>query len=187
MSQINTQNEPFRAPPKPFWKKGWFIGVVLVLVILIGMGSCTGGSKDSTPQPVASSVPKSEQAESSKPAPDRNFAVTIDGFKVTKDYEGKPALVVDFTFTNNSRDAVSFLFATVDKAFQDGIQLERAIIVDGKTYDSDAAWKDIKPDKSLQVQSAYELSDTEADVEVEVKELLSFNNEPLAHGIIELS
>ena len=63
-----------------------------------------------------------------------------------------------------------------DKAFQDGIELESAIIMDSKTYDSDEKMKDIKPGKTIKVQSAFVLNDKKNPVEIEVSELISFSD-----------
>lgn len=163
------------------------------LALLTG---CGGGSeaapKDTgtTSQAASSSVsesnaPAPEETKESAPAEDRDFAVTIDGHKVVKDYEGKPALVVDFTFTNNSDKAANFMFATQAKAFQDGIELETAIIADEKDFDSGNSMKDIKSGKSLEVQQAFVL-DGEEDVELTVTELISFDDTPLAEAVISV-
>lgn len=130
-------------------------------------------------------APEESEKPTDAPAADRDFAVTIDGSDKTKDYEGKPALVVNFTFTNNSDEAANFMFAAQTKAFQDGIELETAIVIDDKKYDADNSMKDIQPGKSLEVQQAF-LLDGEDDVEITVTELISFDDTPLASATISV-
>ena len=77
--------------------------------------------------------------------------------------------VVDYTFTNNSDEATSFMVATIDKAFQNGVELDTGMVMN---INNEAAMKDIKPGASVQVQQAFKLAD-QSEVTVEVEELLS--------------
>ena len=98
-----------------------------------------------------------------------DYDVTIDRTRQTEDYEGKPALLVQLTFTNNSDADESFVFALSVKAFQKGIELEDAFLRDSE---SSNLMKDIKPGKSITVQEAFVL-DGRSDVVVEVTEAIS--------------
>ena len=55
-----------------------------------------------------------EQSEATQAA----YGVTIDDCRVTEDYQGNPAAVVTYTFTNNSDEATSPAVAVHAKAFQ---------------------------------------------------------------------
>ena len=135
------------------------LGTLFALLLLVGCGASTAAPESAKSEPAPAAAAADEQAEADKvaedSAPDGDYVVTIDGFKVFKDYDGESALIVDFTFTNNSDKAANFMFATNAKAFQDGIELETAIISDAKVYDSGAAMKDIKPGKSLKIGRAH--------------------------------
>lgn len=111
------------------------------------------------------------------------YAVSIDGCEVGADYEGKPAAIVTFTFTNNSDKDANFMMAVADKAFQNGVQLERAIVSD---IDNESSMKDIKPGSSVSVQEAYVLDD-ESDMTVEVTELISFDDTILAEATFSVA
>lgn len=113
------------------------------------------------------------------------FAVTIGDSHVTKDYQGKQALVVDFSFQNNSDKATSFIVAVSAKAFQNGVQLETGIVTGDKKFDAANSMKEIKPGASIQAQYAYVLADT-SDVTVEVTELISLNTTPIATKTISV-
>lgn len=144
--------------------------------------ACGGGASE--PQADAETAPE-EQAQEAEPeeAPQSKYAVTIDGSTVTTDYEGNPAMIVDFTFTNNSDEATSFAVACSQKAFQNGVQLETAIVMDdlGNGY-----MAEIKPGATTQARLAFSLTD-ESDVTVEVSELFSLDDTILAESTFSVA
>lgn len=177
------------------------LGIVLGLTLIAGCKSTGATAPDSTSSSASVTSSADSTADASETAPphaaetttaddppaaDSDYAVTIDGSTVAKDYQGKRAVVVDFTFTNNSDKANSFAFATRVKAFQDGIELEDAMFFDDDVYDSANSMKDIKPGKSISVQDAFVL-DSDADVEIEVTELISFDDALLASAVISVN
>lgn len=111
-----------------------------------------------------------------------DFAVAINGSQPGTDYSGAAVLVVDYTFTNNSDKAVSFMFAVQAKAFQDGVELERAI---GADIASEDQLKEIKPGAAIELQVGYVLSGS-SDVTVEVTELVSFTDEIIATEVFSV-
>ena len=115
------------------------------------------------------------QAASSK------YAVTIDGARLGEDYAGNPVVIVTFTFTNNSDDKANFTFACNADAYQNGVELDTAIVTDIESN----GLNDIKPGASIQTELAYELNDM-SDIEVEVTELLSFSDDLLAYKTFTL-
>lgn len=166
---------------------GTVAGVVVFFAVVANAANDAFGSSD--PLPVASesaqAAPEPEDtASEEEPAANSDYAVTIGDATQAKDYEGKPALVVDFTFTNNSEDDANFMFAVTAKAFQDGVELESAILLDGADGIQDSL-KDVKPGSTITVQQAYVLEDT-TDVTVEVSELISFDDSLIAQKIFTI-
>lgn len=169
--------------PRTFGRRALVVTLALVAatspVALAGCnGSDAGDDAPAAEQP-AEEQPAEEQTE--EPAEEQassKYAVTIDGSTVTTDYEGKPAIIVDYTFTNNSDDATSFAVACSQKAFQNGVQLETAVVLDdlGNGY-----LAEIKPGATTSARRAYSLAD-ESDVTVEVTELISFDDTILAEA-----
>ncbi|WP_290995962.1 DUF5067 domain-containing protein [Gordonibacter sp.] len=131
-------------------------------------GSSVENEKTSDPTP-PEPAQQQEQADS-------KYAVTIDDCQVTSDYSGKPAIVVTYTFANNSEKATSFVVAISAKCFQNGVQLDSAIVND---IDSQSTMNEIKPGTTTTVQWAY-LLDDQSDVSVECTELISFSDAVLA-------
>ncbi|MDD4592835.1 MAG: DUF5067 domain-containing protein [Parabacteroides sp.] len=107
-----------------------------------------------------------------------DYHVKILDASFTKDYNGTPAIVVNFEFTNNSEDAEMFLSSTNVTAYQDGVELDIAMIMNASVYDAGLAQKKIKPGVSLVVQSAFVLA-SDSPVEIEVAKFISFGNDPI--------
>ena len=105
------------------------------------------------------------------------------GVTMTEDYQGNPAAVVTYTFTNNSDEATSFMVALYPKVFQNGVELGTAI---GSDWDSEKYSSDVKPGSSTTVEMGYALEDM-SDITVEVEELLSFSDAVLAEQTFSLS
>ncbi len=178
---------------------GLVLGVLALLVTapMYSGGSSQGASADAA---AGASAPAAEQAQGSaggasdaagsadaaaeaqQNEPASDYAVTIDGCRVTEDYAGAPVAVVTYTFTNNSEKATSFAVALRPQAFQDGVELNTAI---GSDWDSEKYMKDVKPGSSSTVEIGYNL-EGESDVTVEVTELFSFDEMLLAEQTFSL-
>ena len=110
-----------------------------------------------------------------------SYAVEIKSCRLAKDYEGKDVVIVTYNFTNNDDDSVAFYIAFNDAVYQNGVGLNEAYLLDDSAnYSSDNQMKEIKKGASLDVEIAYTLNDTITDIEVEVKELISFNNKVIS-------
>ena len=110
-----------------------------------------------------------------------DYNVVIDSCRLATDYSGNPVVIVKYQFTNNDNNPASFIWSVDDKVFQDGVGLNTALFVDDTfNYSSDNQTKDIKQGVSIYVEVAYELNDTTTDIEVEVTELISFNNKKVS-------
>ena len=163
------------------------IAFILVLVMQSAFSAALdqamgeSGLDTATAQGVAAgdSGSAAEQSEATQAA----YGVTIDGCRVTEDYQGNPAVVVTYTFTNNSDEATSFMVALYPKVFQNGVELGTAI---GSDWDSEKYSSDVKPGSSTTVEMGYALEDM-SDITVEVEELLSFSDAVLAEQTFSLS
>ena len=101
---------------------------------------------------------------------------TIADCPVTADYSGETAIVVTYTFTNNSDKATAFFTAVSAKAFQNGVQLDTGIVQD---IDAQSSINEIKSGATTTVQQAY-LLDDQSEVSVECTELISFDDTVIA-------
>ena len=159
------------------------VGVAFLVLLLAGCGA--GSSKGSSAVATQTAAPAKAATEAEKPKEEKSkakYVVTIDGTSVGADYKGNKALVVTYTFTNNSEKAANFMFATRAKAFQNGVELSSAIGVD--SVDASNSMKDVKPGATITFNEAYTLTDA-SEVEVIVTEL--FDDESIATTKVKVS
>lgn len=84
------------------------------------------------------------------------YDIKITGAKTCKDYEGNPAILISYTWTNNSDETTSPMGSLMEEAFQDGKQLDPAIC-DFEMQDSS---KEARPGTTLEVETAYSMPST---------------------------
>ena len=119
------------------------------------------------------------QVDSSESAAEEEaeYQVRITKASLAKDYSGKKAAVITYKWKNNSDKAMSFASALYPKVYQDGVQLDTAIV--SGLGDSNYL-KDVKPGYGTTVQLAYKLENTKDPVEVEVGPLVNLSGEVYA-------
>lgn len=141
--------------------------LVIALFAVFALGSSDSGTDD-----------QGSQNANSNQGNLGDYNVDINGCRVAQDYEGKPVIIIQYTFKNIADDeAASFAWSISDKVYQNGVELEQAYSLDDSAnYSSENQSTNIKMGASIEVEVAYELRDTTADVEVELEELISFND-----------
>ena len=155
-------------------KKNKTIKLILTvaLICLFGLFALGSGESTETNQGSGSAQPPAEQTTNLG-----DYKVEIKECRLAKDYEGKDIVIVKYGFTNNGDDATSFMIALDAQVYQNGVGLNNTYFTaDSANYSSDNQMKDIKKGASIDVEVAYDLNDTETDIEVEVKELFSFDD-----------
>ncbi len=163
------------------------LALILALAMAMSMAACGGGNnnENSADNSADDAVTESEEVaeETENVAKDEGtlgeYGVKINDCKFGKDYDGKKVIVISYDFTNNSDDSIAADFALSTKAFQNGIELESAYFLKDDWYDGSQDSKEIKPGTTItDCQEAFVLADN-SDVEFEVAELISFNDETL--------
>lgn len=112
-----------------------------------------------------------------------DYAVSVLSHKLSQDYEGNPAVVITFGFTNNGDDASNFMASIICKAFQDGVQLENAIITGDDGGNGESQARNVKPGAGTEVSAAYLLTSSTSPVELEIEEFMSFSDEKIETSI----
>lgn len=146
----------------------------IILVSVFALFAIASGSSDGeeTTQPAG----EAQAAETGSNVGE--YSVEIKDARITKTYDDKPVIVVTYGFTNNAENAVSFSTAFEANAYQGGIGLNESFGVDSDDpYTTDNQYKEIKTGATLDVEVAYELNDTETDVDVEVEEFLGWTDD----------
>lgn len=166
--------------------------VVLTLVGLAAFGLIVffsvrglllaGGDPESGPSPSPSAAASEEPSPSVQPtaAPSAgpsgdlgDYFVEIKSAVLTADYGGSPAILITYSWTNNSHETTNALTVFIERAFQDGVQLDSATILStNPQYSAGTALRDVRPGASTDVQRAYLISDSGSPVEFEVFEFM---------------
>lgn len=183
----------------------------LSLLLAVSFSAC--GSTETQSNTTAQSIPSTQQevtvAETTQVTTEAtlppavslsdsgslgNYEVQIHDFELCKDYSGSPAILVSFTFSNHSEENASAIFALSYTAYQNGVQLDSAIISDSSVYNSNDLMKELQPDASIDLKAAFVLLSETAPVEFEVSETFSMTGEQLGKnfditdgGVTELS
>ena len=148
---------------------------LILAVLLVGMFSmfALASGEDSSTDNQGSGTADTSSDKSNL----GDYTVEIKSCRLATDYEGKAVVIVKYGFTNNGDEPQAFYIAFDDKVYQEGIGLNEAYVLDDSAnYSADNQTKQIKSGSSIDVEVAYELNDTSTDIEVEVEELISFND-----------
>lgn len=157
---------------------------LLTSCILLVSSGCTSSESNASTGDVSASdqsnidVSVGTQEPTEEGDLDGYYVKILDSETGLKDYEGNPVIGVKFQFTNNSDEATSFGLAVYSKAFQDGVELETAI-VSNSSDEYDNSWKDIKKGVTLTCEQYYILTNDTSNVELEVEPLLSLSSATL--------
>lgn len=108
------------------------------------------------------------------------YPVEIKSAALANDYDGNQAIIVTYSWTNSGEETTSAMSSFLEKAFQEGIELDSAIVEKSDIYDSDLRWKDIKPGTAFEVQCAFVLRSDSSTVEIEITKAFSFGDDVVA-------
>ncbi len=161
-------------------KKKKLIIFAIIAVVLIVIIAAAGSDSDSENGENDGATNAPVQAEQNNTAVDTlgDFKCVVKSAKLTKDYEGKDAVLITYEFTNNSQEAASFDLSLDDYVYQDGVGLEIAYLGVDEEQDFGLDVK-IKPGVTKEVKKAYILRDTTTDLDVEITEFISFNDDKI--------
>ena len=149
-------------------KTKWIIAVLLIAVFAVfALGSGESETDDQGNGNVSESAGNLGK-----------YNVEINSCRVAQDYQGNPVVIIKYTFKNvSSENAASFAWSVSDKVYQNGVELQTCYSVDESAgYNSNNQSAEIKKDVSIELEVAYKLNDTTSDVQVEVEELISFDD-----------
>lgn len=113
------------------------------------------------------------------------FACKYISHKIVKDYDGKPALEIIFEYTNNDDNAQAFLFDAGVDAYQEGVQLDMAIVMDKNKDVTDSTTK-IKKGKTITTAVYFSLSNKKTDVELEFGPLITLDDSDKTTKVLKL-
>ena len=166
----NAVNNAMQEQKKKKRKKRLIILAVAV-VIVIGIVALTSGgeSEEKTTSSSEISVTSDEEVEGKI----GDYICVVKEAKLCKNWEGKDSVKITYSFTNNASDAESFDIALDDNVYQEGVGLESTWIGDDDDFGIDVK---IMPGTTKDVVKVYELRDTSTDLEIEIGQLISFDD-----------
>lgn len=100
-----------------------------------------------------------------------DYHVEIAGARKTTDWDGNPAIIITYSWTNNSEETTSALNTIREEAFQDGVSLEYAL-VDDELNDSST---DVRPGYTVDVDAVFTMTSNSV-VEFELKDAMGEEN-----------
>lgn len=99
-----------------------------------------------------------------------DYHIDILSIEMTKDMGGADAILINYLFTNNSKESASFWMDVSAKVYQDGIECSQAYTLDGLS----STMKDVQAGGSLEISRAYALNNDYDDILIEIEEGFSF-------------
>jgi len=153
-----------------------FLSVILSMLVVISFAFFAIGSssEETTDEQGTKAVGTVDSGADSNIG---SVNVEINDARFTTTYDDKDVIVIKYTFTNNGEEAEAFYTSVTAKAYQNGVELERAyVLVDDDPYDDSNESKEIKSGVTLEIEVPYILGDKSADVEVEVEDWIGLSD-----------
>ena len=148
-------------------RKSRLVCLLLAGVMLFGLAACgkekpKDPSKDPSPQPT----------EDHRLLTVGPYELRYKDAKILEASDGKDILILILDFTNNSTETISYLWAVLDWAEQDGTDLDYAHASTYDLYDvTESQDEEVAPGKTVEVQSAFILADPTKQVKVSFEEM----------------
>lgn len=156
------------------------ITMLLICMLLTAIAACTDTSDNSSTADTEATQVTAEKKTNSeltnKGTVSGKYDVEIVGARKGTDYEGKPCVIVTYNFTNNSDSNASFIGSVSAKAFQNSVECEDAIIIDG-SVDIHPSIAEVQQGGTITVEEAYCLKDETNVVTIQACPLFSFTDE----------
>lgn len=96
-----------------------------------------------------------------------SYDVIVNSVRKIEDYDGNPAIVVNCDWTNNSEETTSWLGSMIMDVFQDGKQLNSAIVMEG--IDSELSMTSVRPGTKLEGLEMAFNTESENPLEIEIQ------------------
>lgn len=149
---------------------------IILFGSLLALSLCACGGDDASSTAPTEDTSSTTTEETQEPvdtssATVGDYEVSIgDASMISDDYTGEEAFLVNLTFTNNGEETTSPMLALMVEAYQDGVQLERAI-VGSEDFDAGSESLNVQPGGSNEFQLVFTLT-SESPVQVIAQEFL---------------
>ena len=175
-----------------------YLSIICAITMLACLGGCGSSDSDSDSKSSSETSSSSEKKETTEEKTDKetekpteketepettkatepatepektdDSPVKILSHSLSKDYEGKDILVVEYSWTNTADKEKSFSFAVIDKAFQNGVQCD-SMVIGCDEVDSEKQLADVMPGATITLKEGYHISDM-TNVTIKVTDFL---------------
>lgn len=131
----------------------------------------------------SSSAPEATESDTLNLTTDK-FTIKYKKHTITKDFAGKPSIMIYYDYTNHSSSASSAMVDVNLKAYQHG-EVCDAAIPENNDDAIDHYTAEIQPEQTVTVCQAFTLTD-ESDVTVQAQEAFSFDEDATASQILKV-
>lgn len=169
-----------------------YLSIVCALTMIASLAGCgasdalsSSGASKKTSSDTTNPAPDDDTTEApaeEKTEPDADTNISIVSHSLSKDYNGKEVLVVEYAWTNTADKEKSFSFAVTDKAFQNGIECDSTVIGCDE-IDSKLQLADVMPGTTINLKIGYHITD-HTDVTIRVTDLIG--SDTLLDEVIDL-
>ena len=167
---------------KPFYKRGWFIGLVVILVIgMFGSSTEDTSTEDDVVENSGNTTTDSESAgvdETNMKVVSDEWELNLLDAAIVKDWEGNNVIRLGYDYTNNSEEPASPLWTTTFKYYQNNVEITMDNISD--EVDLGAGQAEVLPTGKIErAEDGANIADN-SKVTVYIEDMISFDSEPLA-------
>lgn len=159
------------------WKmKKKIVAMMLASVMSCGLLACGGSEEPKEETKTEATDPQEKQEEEEKPQSGKVEKVNVDNsegtltytkHEITTDYEGKPAILVYFDYTNKKEESSYAQMTFYPQVFQNGVECEIGMTLNENEGISNSS-KEIQKGTTLNVAFLYVLQDAENPVTLKV-------------------
>jgi len=162
------------------------IAAAVLLVLLLVLFLWNRSRKNDTPAPVVTTTQNTPTSAPTTPTTPTSATgtnsmtdkgelgsqtVEIKSKQLVKDENGKDAIIITYSVTNNGNAAMNFLTMLHDTVYQGTEKLNDAVLRNIEDFNADSIRFDIKKGESYTVQKAFILKDLQTPVKIEVKQV----------------
>ena len=156
------------------------VALGLTGLLSLSLMGCSGGSSKSSSDEKAQEQTQqettSEEAQEESAPQEEQAEEAAPESELGSDYDGNPAVIVTYTFTNvSSEEAENFLTSCLAEVYQGGVQCDLAFVTG---LEGDSSTK-VKAGASTTFQLGYTVTD-QSPIEIEVKKAFAWDDVVLA-------
>lgn len=155
-------------------KLAMIAAAAMLAVMLTACGSSGAQTQDTGSATAATQTDVSAEDTSASKGTLADYEVEIKGAALCKDYEGNPAIAITYSWTNNSEATTSPMGSMMEEAFQDGVQLDMAIV----DFEYNDGLTDVRPGTTIDVEAIYKMT-SESTVEFELSAIEDAFRDPV--------